>query len=125
MYSPITPRQNICKPPKKHNNIIVVANPFGELLKKNFSKTVSKPIINAKNDIKKPKPAIILNGTILNDVIPFNANAIKDIKLNFDLPANLGFTSKLTVEVFNPNSWKKPLKNNYSIIRVIHRNFCT
>ena len=84
MYSPIMPRQNICNPPKKQSNIIIVAVPLGELLNIIFSNTVSKPTRNANRAIKKPKQETIRNGYMLNDVIPFKAKPIREKKLNFD-----------------------------------------
>ena len=80
----MTPKQKICNPPKKHSKVIMVVTPFGELLKKIFSQIVSIPTKNAKTAIKKPKPATILNGKMLKEVIPLRASPISDIKLNFD-----------------------------------------
>ena len=106
------PRQKICKPPKNADIATCVAQPFGVEFKNIFSYKTSMPSPKLKSAIKNPKTAIILKGTILNEVIPFRASPNRLMKLNFDFPNILGLTSKLTYAVFSPISWKNPRKKS-------------
>ena len=93
MYSPIIPRQNICSPPKNDSRITIVGHP-GVVSRKYFSNITSNVRQILPINVKKPIAVTILRGTILKDVSPFKARLISEIRVNFEVPNFLGFTSK-------------------------------
>ena len=88
------PRQKSSRPPKNARSTTRVSHPqesrgLGDVYKRQSIASKKLP-----NIVKTPVAAIMRKGTILKEVIPFNARLVSEKKLNLEHPAFRCFTSK-------------------------------